>query len=381
MSFNPTPRQIEAFVIKHFEYKERKSGTEMVICNPFDGDAYFHFGISKTKGVCHDWHGDEWAGPPSLRTNKRNTSFVHFVQKFLNCSYQEAVRVICETASDPMPSLRRQPSDASRRHRRGAGRPEASDGDDEPTEAPLVALPTAAEPIATSKQTMLVGALTAWLKSRGITQDDIRRYNLHHIAASVIWPYYEFEVLVYWQLRSRLNKQFLFPDEEKFGVSKGQFLYNFDEVEPARELVIVESIFNCFTIREQCVATGGADITSQQIQKIHLLGPRDGVILAPDNDVAGMNSVVKNGKMLQERGFKVYYSMPPELHYVENTEDGPVDKITKDWNELCEHVRMPLADIRKTMLNNIAEFNLCTKIRLTNLINKLQRDKKSIKIR
>jgi hypothetical protein len=59
--FNPTPEQIEAFVAHYFDFKARKNGRELVICNPFDGDADFHFNVSKAKGVCHDWHGDEWA--------------------------------------------------------------------------------------------------------------------------------------------------------------------------------------------------------------------------------------------------------------------------------------------------------------------------------
>jgi hypothetical protein len=314
------------FVATYFpDYKLRKHGIEVEICNPFDGDADYHFGISLTKGVAHDWHGDDWAGPPSPRSGKRNVSFVHFVQLFLSCSYREAVRAICDLSGDAVPTLRSGPG--------GSGRPGGRQWPAEAQEKPLVALPDLSERLLGSSQPTVARTILNWLASRGVNRTAVELYDIHHAGMDVVWPYYELEVLVYWQTRNMLNKRFTFPDEGLYGVGKGQFLYNFDQVEPAGELYIAESIFCCHTLSHQCLATGGADMTPQQAQKIDMFGPSH-VILAPDNDAAGLRSIVHNAELLLKRKLSVWYSVPPWLEY---RLDGD-KKSTKDWNEIGQYV-------------------------------------------
>jgi hypothetical protein len=151
-----------------------------------------------------------------------------------------------------------------------------------------------------------------------------------HCGLAVVWPYYEYDELVYWQSRSRVNKEFLFPPES-VGVIKTDFLYGFDQVEPASHIIITESIIDSQTVEEQCVATGGASLGSKQVRKIRALGPRDGIILAPDNDLAGLKSVLYNATLLRPLQTKLYVSLPPAIEYT--NDDGELD-FTTDWNEV-----------------------------------------------
>jgi len=158
----------------------------------------------------------------------------------------------------------------------------------------------------------------------------------------VYWPYFEFEMLIYWQARSRLNKRFKFPDENIYGSdgeiagktegTKGDFFYGFDEVDPASYVIITEAIFDQNTLYDQTLASGGADLTVNQVKKLKILGPRKGIILSPDNDDAGISSVIRNKQVLDSLGFPILFSIPPKLKYEEN---GEV-KHTKDWNEIGE---------------------------------------------
>src|SRR5574339_160686 len=90
------PAQIESWVARHFDYKRRKNGEELLICNPFDGDTGFKFNIStqpkkskKTGAVgfwVHDWR-------PSASAH--NGSFVKFVQRYKGLTFREAIKDIC----------------------------------------------------------------------------------------------------------------------------------------------------------------------------------------------------------------------------------------------------------------------------------------------
>lgn len=350
-----TPQQITAWVMKHFpDCKQRKQGAELVINNPFDDDSGFHLNISVLKGVCHDWRGDAaWSGPINPRTGKHSCSFLNFVRLFLNCTFHQAAKAVSLASGTTVMSLK------------ATGRQGASTGVSEPTEKPLVAIPPGAEPLHQSTQTIMAGLVSRWLQSRGVSPTMATFHNIHHLATDVIFPYYEYGQLVYWQQRSAINKVFRFPSEEQFGVSKGQFLYNFDGIEPASYLIVTESIFGCYTIGAQCGATGGADMTELQARKIKLLGPRDGVILSPDNDGAAFKSILHNGKHLVRYDLPVFFSIPPALPYTD--EDGR-ERTTKDWNELYTKLKMPVAEIRAVFDRNITPLNESTRFKIAALV-------------
>jgi|2_EtaG_2_1085320.scaffolds.fasta_scaffold00181_4 hypothetical protein len=320
--------KVAAWIEQNFEFKTRKGGSEYCINSPFDGDTGHNFNINPENGVCNDWRGNEWAGPINPETNRRNCSFIKFVRLYRKFTYREALKEILGSSTDLSSYLR----------------PEGRVTDGKAQKKITVALPDGTEILATSINRQAT-ILIRWLGTRGYTEEDIERNELHHLGMDVYWPYYEFDTLVYWQSRSRLNKRFNFPDiqvrDKKSGDvigetegSKGDFLYGFDDVEPASYIIITEAIFDKHTLRDQTLASGGAILTPRQIGKIRILGPKQGIILSPDNDSAGIKSIITNQAMLHREGFTVFCSIPPKLEY---TRDGETFK-TKDWNEIGENV-------------------------------------------
>jgi len=338
--------KIEAWIEANFEFKNRKGGAEYCINNPFDNDTGFNFNINPEKGGCHDWRGNEWAGPINPDTGKRNCSFIKLVRLYKKCSYKEALSEVLGVSTDLSSYLR----------------PEGRITDQKAKRKVAVALPKGAEILAESEDRQ-ASILIKWLKTRGYTAESIESSELFHFGMDVFWPYYEFDTLVYWQSRSRLNKRFNFPDIEvrnKSGEvvgmtegSKGDFLYGFDDIEPASYVIITEAIFDQNTLGSQALASGGAVLTANQIGKIKILGPKDGIILSPDNDKAGIKSVLDNYALFSREGFDIFFSLPPKLKYIEDGEERTI----KDWNELFVKLEMSLSEIRKVHDDNIKKLN------------------------
>lgn len=341
--YKVTPEQITAWVYLNFEgVKPRKNGIELRINNPFNGDTGYHFNISVGKGTCHDWRGDGWV---NREGSKYKPTFLRFVQLYKNCTYAQAIQEVCGqnvSLRSIELELRRQ------RTQKEEEKPEV-----------LLALPESQKLIG-STQPKMAAMLINWLQSRGLSLEHIKRYDLRHYADTVIWPYYEYDMLVYWQSRNRLNKVFNFPDVS-VGVSKSMFFYGFDMIEPNDYVVITEAIFGAHTLEVQTVASGGAILSERQIRKLRVFNPLRGVILAPDNDAAGLQSVADNYKLIKPY-YPVFHSIPPKIEYVK---DGNKE-FTKDWNELYTGVGMPLSEIRSVFESNVVR----TDIRhITNFMN------------
>lgn len=348
------PAKIRAYIKKNFEYKERKNGDELLICNPFTDDIKYKMNINPEKGVVHCWTGDEWAGPINPSTNRRNCSFIQFVRKYKKCSYVAAIKEIMGTDVDIRSYLTN-----DKRIKNEAVNDKYE-----------VKLPSGVELLSKSSDSQ-AEILIKWLHTRGYTHDDIEKHELYHLGMDVYWPYYEFDIMVYWQSRSRLNKRFNFPSLDVFDElgniigkvegSKGDFLYGFDNAESASYLIITEAIFDQHTLREQALASGGAILTKKQIEKIKILGPRRGIILSPDNDEAGIKSIISNYNILKSLDYKLYYSLPPKFNYIKN---GQKLK-TKDWNEIGQFIS-GFEEVRKIHDSNIKPINSST---LYSLIN------------
>ena len=346
------PEKIISWIKDNFEYKTRKNDEEYIINNPFNGDAGYHFNINPYKGTCHDWRSDEWAGPINPETNRRNCSFIKFVRLYKKCGYTAAVSEILGTAVDIRYYLK----------------PENRLTDVAAKNKLAVSLPSGVESLIKSEDSQ-AKILIKWLKSRGYTTESIAKNDLKHLGMDVYWPYYEFDTLAYWQSRSRLNKKFNFPSLDvyddkgnkvgKTDGTKGDFLYGFDEIESASYIIITEAIFDQHTLGEQALASGGAALTSKQINKIKIIGPKKGIILSPDNDSAGVKSIISNYSLLEPYGFKLFYSIPPELKY----EVDGVKKVTKDWNELGQFV-VGFDKVRKIHDKNIKKLNEQTLVEL-----------------
>jgi len=337
--------KIYAWVTSNFDVKERKGGEELRICNPFDGDRKYHLNINIEKAACHDFRGDGWAGySPGGQLSKR--SFLKFVQLYLNCSYSQAVKEVLGSSSSAHLFLRHR-----RLREKESDKKNLSFG-----------LPDGAEGLSTYKWPKAAATIRCWLHSRGIDDRKIEKYGIMHTGLDVVWPYFEFDELVYWQTRSRTDKRFLFPDIS-VGVGKGDFIYGFDQVEPASYLIITEAIFDCQTLEHQCVASGGVDLTDRQLRKIKFLGPKDGIILAPDNDIAGVKSILANASRLDILGYKLLFSIPPEIEY---TDDSGEVKVTKDWNDLIS--KLDGVDPFKAMEENIRPLGIKERYKLRTIV-------------
>lgn len=297
---NIPPEKIIEFIEKHFDYKLRKNGTRYRINNPLVYDDGYHLEIGVNDGTCHDWRGDSWTGYKK-DGSKYKCTFIRLVQLYLNCSYFNAIKEVLGKGIDPKQYL-------NGNKQLEIVKPEID-----------IKFPQTHKFGTGGK---LEAIVKNWLvKTRHLSDDLISKYDISYYGMVVVWPYYEFGELVYWQSRSITDKIFNFPPESA-GVTKGQFLYGFDFVEPATYILITEAIIDAISVNDQCVATGGAALTVDQVKKIKLLGPKDGVILVPDNDVFGMQSILSNAKLL-EPYYKVYYCIPPR-------------NIGKDWNDVLK---------------------------------------------
>lgn len=304
--------------MSRFSYKEKKNG-EIYICNPFDGDTKFHLGISTTQGICNDWRGNSWVGINPKTGLRNRCTFIRFVQQYLTrergrCSYFEAVQDVTGSSLSAMAIL-------------AAGRTKPAE---EAKEKASLGLSEGCQELDPKNTTGLDQAVWRYLReTRGLSDEVIVKNRVMANMFDVVFPYYEFDEMVYWQKRSILNKRFEFPDAS-VGVTKGEFLYGYDMIEPASYLVLVEAIFDAMTLDEQTAAMGGAALTAHQVKKIRMLGPRDGIILGIDNDIAGMESALSNAAMLSPYYKDLFYSMPPSIPYVKDDEQ----MVTKDWNEI-----------------------------------------------
>ena len=79
-----TSDQIENWVARHFEYKRRKGGDELLICNPFvPGDNKYKFNISTVaKESKRTKHSNYWVHDWRPSAQQYNGSFLKFVQRY-----------------------------------------------------------------------------------------------------------------------------------------------------------------------------------------------------------------------------------------------------------------------------------------------------------
>jgi DNA primase len=309
-----TPDQIESWVARHFEYKRRKGGEELLICNPFDGDDGFKFNISTVPKISkktgnqgywvHDWR-------PTAQHH--NGSFVKFVQKFKGLTFKEALRDICGEEIDLRAILTpRKPKDEP----------------EEPEK--IIELPPNAIPIDQDKWPKVHQMAVNYLASRGVSLADAKAHRLHYTPTSIVFPYIEYDMIVYWQSRTMVGKTFEFPDQRDTGQGKSYFLYGFDNAEPHGVVYIAEAIFCAMTMGPGGLASGGAQLSEGQRRKLRVLSPSE-VILAPDNDEEGHKSLYTNWQLLRG-SFNLGYVLPPDPF--------------KDWNDVVKSYENKAAGVQ-----------------------------------
>lgn len=336
----PSEKIIE-YIKKNHVYKVRREGEEYIICNPLNDDIGFHFNINPKKGICHDWRGDDtWAGQVNPKSGKRNVSFLNFIRLIRQCSFEEAYRLIAGirpglSAIEPL------------------GHEVIED---------QIQLPAGAT-IINEHGSALMTTILMWLIRRGYNQEDVEHQALHHNGNDVVWPYFEFGEMVYWQSRSFINKTFRFPDRNIYkegkvvgvnNVSKGDFLFGFDDVAHNGRCFITESIFDKNSIGLGAIASGGAALTDNQCKKLRLTGAKE-IVLTPDNDKAGLQSIVQNYNKIRPYVNDIYYVVPPKACNGKNI---------KDWNELITEAGFGREDIKRYIDNNLVKIDENALIRL-----------------
>jgi hypothetical protein len=328
-----TPGQIENWVARHFEYKRRKGGDELLICNPFvPGDDKYKFNISTVaKQSKRSKYSNYWVHDWRPSAQQYNGSFLKFVQRYKGYTFKEAVKDVCGEGVNLRAIL-----DSAKRSPRK----------EEQTSIVRLELPENAVPITDDKWPKFRAMAINYLESRGIQYNDAVSFRLHYTPTMIIFPYLEYDDIVYWQGRSfsPAIKDFLFPDQRQTGIGKSSFVYGFDNAEPGHTIYISEAIFDALTIGPGGIATGGARLVESQRRKIRALGPSR-VVLCPDNDEEGLASIYENWKILSPY-YDVYYVLPPE---------------TKDWNDWVKKAddkQAALKDIRAYIAKNVKKLTL-----------------------
>lgn len=347
-----TPQQIEAWVGRHFKYKRRSRGRQLCVTNPFDNDDGYHLWISTVPAIPKPKPGVQrqmgyWVH--DFRPGHYSGSLISFVKKFKKISYYQAVADII--GGDPKSV--KEVLQKLRIERRSDIEPEP----EKSVEEREVELPRGSKLFEENDSSMVRQVASNNLRRRGVSEEEAIRLKLGYTSTTLVFPYYEFGVLVYWQERDILQKRFNFPDEKVTGLLKTDYLYNFDNVEFSGDhVVVVESIFNCISLGDNCVASGGATIVGRQLQKLLALDV-NAIILAPDLDDAGIKSLRLNFFELRRIGVKrIAYCLPPY---------GLLEFNEKDWNDY--EIRYGPGSAKKYMESHTFELNLGVFTRLSNL--------------
>jgi len=335
-----TQEQIESWVARHFDYKARRNGDELLICNPFlPGDDTYKFNISTVlKASKKGKYSNYWVHDWRPHAQQYNGSFLKFVQRYKGCTWKEAVKDVCGDGINLKAILAQ--------HR---GRPREVKEVREDTK--YVVLPDNAVPITDEKYAMARKFTINYLASRGINYADAVSFRVHYTPTMVVFPYLEYDETVYWQGRALISKDFLFPDDTQSSRGKSHFLFGFDNAEVRQPLIITEAIFDALTIGPGGAASGGADLVHDQLRKIRMINPSY-IVLAPDNDEAGLASLYNNWKLLSPY-YKVYFVLPPAPY--------------KDWNDHvrnADNKKKKLKEIRKFISNNKKLLTMADAVRL-----------------
>lgn len=304
-----TPEQVERWVARHFDYNKRRGGAELTLCNPFvKGDDKQKFNITLQErvnkhgrlvavGSCHDW-----------RYSQFNFGFIKFIQKFKNLTYTQAIRDIVGDGFD-IRTIRDQFKAATA----------------EPVKVQHIALPAGAIPITEKTYPTAQRMAFNYLKSRCLTDEDLEIYNIHYTMSSIVFPYFEFDELCFWQSREIGRKIFMFPDSVKHGVGKTDFLFGFDQAMGSEEVFVVEANFGATSIGPGALGSGGAVLVERQRRKLSFIKPKR-VIFCPDLDHAGILSLIENYRVVSPY-HETWYCLPPANIQLPNGDT------LKDWNE------------------------------------------------
>lgn len=355
MRYKIPPEKIKKWVETNFQVqKVRKNGRELVIINPLTGHNKPRLNINIDTGGAWDWGGPEWAGDPNPRTGKRPCHIIRFVQLYRGVSFREALREL--VGNDALSYFYQIEKQEERK--------------EEPSTALSCDIPPGYH-LLLDPNSKTRAPLWAYLLSRGYTEQEIINNQIHYRSSNILWPYTEFGEIVYMQSRNIYNKSFWFPstdvkdrDDNIIGhldVTRDDVLYGFDDVPRSEYIIIAESIFDKNTLGQHCLASGGVILSDGQLKRIKFIGPKQGVVLAPDNDRPAIESILTNAPRIMNMGYKVFFSIPPKIEYT-----NPKGEITftKDWNELLTGLKYTKSQAVATLNQRLIPFTEANQLRL-----------------
>jgi DNA primase len=301
----PSPSQVKSWIKQHFgnDFKTAKNGAEIRINNPLSIDNGYHLWINIKKSMVNDFR-------PNYKSSVRGT-FISFVMKYRSIGFKEAVREVMGDVDFKSQEIFYE--------------------DSESPSGPVqeVVLPDDFHKF-TYDDNLISSTVKRYLNNRCISNGKMYVLGVGYCGTNVVFPYYEFRKVVYWQQRSIIDKRFLFPE-----APKTKFIYGIDSIDPTDPVIATESIFNSLMF-DNGIAIGGSDFSNDQKQKLKRQGVKK-LILAFDNDGAGRAGVVKSYEKLNPY-FDLYYSL---------TDGEP------DWNDIAiqdgpeEPLRMLKRNVKK----------------------------------
>lgn len=330
----PTSDQIESWVRSHFDkVKERYSASKgqrcLLVNNPAEpSDSGFHVGIFPEECKVHDFR-------PEM--DKYNGDFVRFIAQVRGYRWIDAYLEITGEASGTIEDMIHRAKtrlDAESKKVKAAAR-------EKPME--IISMPKGFSPISDNPNKLCQMALS-YLAKRQVSHEEAIKLKIHYGVNSICFPYYEYDELVYWQIRDITTKVFTFPE----GGRGQEFIWNFDNLQTMGDVFITESIFNAIVIGNGGAAAGTANMSPQQIRKLKALQPGR-IILCPDNDKAGIASIIHNFFALEaEAVFKksnhnrILYAVPKQ--------------VKQDWNDYArDNDRLKDPEIVKREILSIAK--------------------------
>jgi len=239
-----TRNQIITWVQENIGPYKIRSKNELITINPLYHNDNFKLNINLSKGLIHDW-----------RTKEFDCHIFKFIMRFKGLSYYDAIRDI--TKKDNLRFV--------------------IDSFQKKVESELkiehIKLPRGSYLIEDDKFPQIQKDAINFLKSRCLTDSDIKKYNIHYTATNIVFPYYEFEELCFWQSRSVIGKVFTFPDSLIYGIGKLDFLFGLDFISHEDDVILVESIIDSISIGSGSLALGGALIAEKQRRKLKFIQP------------------------------------------------------------------------------------------------------------
>lgn len=325
----PTPEQVESWVRSNaLSIKERYSSSRgqkcLLIDNPaVPGDSGYHVGIFPESCRVHDFR-------PNMADF--NGDFVKFVALVNGYRWIDAYYAITGNNAASLEELSKMATIRLNEKPKTEIKEEIIE---------RIKLKEGYKPITSNPDTICKMAI-AYLNKRQISLEEAIQFKIHYGVNSICFPYYEYDELVYWQVRDILSKRFEFPT----GLSGQMFLWNFDNIQSMGDIFITESIFNASVVGEDAVSAGTAKMSREQILKIKSMQPKR-IILCPDNDAAGISSILHNFFAMEKEAIfkmsnhnRILYAIPSEKD--------------TDWNDFAvQNNRLENKDVVKNKILEI----------------------------